>query len=218
MHARHPLLSRWFSQALQGVPRSTAKSPSILQQLSNASRLRQPFSTTTTATPKRTLPHLQRRILPGRIHTTIKGNGSFQRTQNRFFFSSRAKNAQSGQTPPSLSQRLKTLSKEYGWSALGVYLLLSAMDFPICFLAVRWLGVERIGRYEHMIVESAKDALQRVWPRSGEGETSEEASPAQEQTSEVEQKKPKGEASMFSIPLLSSKPTCVSFYKKGAVY
>ncbi|PKY01859.1 hypothetical protein P168DRAFT_292013 [Aspergillus campestris IBT 28561] len=193
MHPRHPLLSRWFSQAMQGVPRSpmsrttttAVKTPSILQQLSNASRLRQPFSTTAT---KRTTPHLQSRTLPGRIH--LKGNGSFQR---RFFFSSRAKNSSQSGPAPSLSQRLKTLSKEYGWSALGVYLLLSAMDFPICFLAVRWLGVERIGRYEHMLVESAKDAMQRVWPRSEEEAASEEA---QEQPSQEEQKK--GEASMLS--------------------
>ena len=176
---------------MQGVPRSpmttAAKAPSILQQLSNASRLRQPFSTAT----KRTTPHLQSRTLPGRIH--LKGNGNFQRSQNRFFFSSRAKSSSQSGSAPSLSQRLKTLSKEYGWSALGVYLLLSAMDFPICFLAVRLLGVERIGRYEHMLVESAKDALHRVWPRSEEEVAGEEASQAQGQPSEDQKK---GEASM----------------------
>lgn len=53
----------------------------------------------------------------------------------------------------SLSQRLRKLSREYGWSALGVYLLLSAVDFPFCFIAVRWLGTDRIGRWEHVIVE-----------------------------------------------------------------
>lgn len=53
----------------------------------------------------------------------------------------------------SLSQRLRKLSREYGWSALGVYLLLSALDFPFCFLAVRWIGAETIGRWESIIVE-----------------------------------------------------------------
>lgn len=53
----------------------------------------------------------------------------------------------------SLSQRLRKLSREYGWSALGVYLLLSALDFPFCFLAVRWIGTETIGRWESIIVE-----------------------------------------------------------------
>lgn len=59
------------------------------------------------------------------------------------------------QSPPpslSLSQRLRKLSREYGWSAFGVYLLLSALDFPFCFAAVRILGVERIGRAEKVVV------------------------------------------------------------------
>lgn len=53
----------------------------------------------------------------------------------------------------SLSQRLRKLSREYGWSALGVYLLLTALDFPFCFLAVRWIGTETIGHWESVIVE-----------------------------------------------------------------
>ncbi|KAL8642803.1 MAG: hypothetical protein Q9228_000543 [Teloschistes exilis] len=53
----------------------------------------------------------------------------------------------------SLSQRLRKLSREYGWSALGVYFLLSALDFPFCFLAVRWLGTDTIGRWESTIVD-----------------------------------------------------------------
>ena len=54
---------------------------------------------------------------------------------------------------PSLSQRLRKLSREYGWSALGVYMLLSALDFPFCFLAVRTLGTDRIGRWEHIALD-----------------------------------------------------------------
>ncbi|KAL8711365.1 MAG: hypothetical protein Q9220_004262 [cf. Caloplaca sp. 1 TL-2023] len=53
----------------------------------------------------------------------------------------------------SLSQRLRKLSREYGWSALGVYLLLTALDFPFCFLAVRLVGTDRIGHLESVIVE-----------------------------------------------------------------
>ena len=33
---------------------------------------------------------------------------------------------------------------------------LSALDFPFCFLAVRWLGTERIGQWEHAAVEWVK--------------------------------------------------------------
>jgi len=53
----------------------------------------------------------------------------------------------------SLSQRLKALSKEYGWTALAVYLGLSALDFPFCFLAVQVLGPERVGRAEHAVID-----------------------------------------------------------------
>ncbi|KAL8742966.1 MAG: hypothetical protein Q9190_004626 [Brigantiaea leucoxantha] len=63
----------------------------------------------------------------------------------------------------SLSQRLRKLSREYGWSALGVYLLLSALDFPFCFLAVRWLGTDRIGRWESAIVSTFWKLVQYPW-------------------------------------------------------
>lgn len=56
----------------------------------------------------------------------------------------------------SLSQRLRKLSREYGWSALGVYLLLTAIDFPFCFLAVRLVGTERIGYLESVVVDGFK--------------------------------------------------------------
>ena len=64
-------------------------------------------------------------------------------------------------SPPSLSARLKSLSKEYGYSALGVYLALSALDFPFCFLAVRTIGSDRIGEYEE-----AASARVRGWYNS----------------------------------------------------
>lgn len=47
----------------------------------------------------------------------------------------------------SLGERLKKLSREYGWSAVGVYFLLSALDFPFCYLFVRTLGTDRIGEW-----------------------------------------------------------------------
>lgn len=49
--------------------------------------------------------------------------------------------------PTSLGGRLKKLSREYGWSAVGVYFLLSAADFPFCYLLVKYLGTERIGEF-----------------------------------------------------------------------
>ena len=62
------------------------------------------------------------------------------------------------EAPKSLSQRLKDLSKEYGWTAVGTYFALSALDFPFCFLAVRSIGTERIAAVEHSVVEWIKRA------------------------------------------------------------
>lgn len=84
--------------------------------------------------------------------------------------------------PQSLSARMRKLSREYGWSALGVYLGLSALDFPFCFLAVRWLGTDRIGRWEHAVVEAFWHAVELVSPdmrpkkASSEAEASSEGS------------------------------------------
>ncbi|MCJ1451216.1 hypothetical protein MMC28_001552 [Mycoblastus sanguinarius] len=67
----------------------------------------------------------------------------------------------------SISQRFRKLSREYGWSAIGVYLLLSALDFPFCFAAVRYLGTDRIGHYEHVILEWVRamipDGVRETW-------------------------------------------------------
>jgi N-terminal acetyltransferase 2 len=97
-------------------------------------------------------------------------NKTYNQHKNPFFqqrFSSSSANASGQQTQTqsqSLSQRLKTLTREYGWSALGVYLTLSALDFPFCFAAVRLLGVERIGHYEHLIIENIKKLYYSVVP------------------------------------------------------
>jgi N-terminal acetyltransferase 2 len=66
--------------------------------------------------------------------------------------------------PLSLSRRLRKLSREYGWSALGVYLALSVLDFPFCLLAIRLLGTERVGRWEHAAYESVKTWLRVPFP------------------------------------------------------
>src|SRR3569833_3453067 len=65
------------------------------------------------------------------------------------FHSSRARRSQAGAKetaePQSLSARLIKLSRDYGWSAAGVYLALTVLDFPFCFLLVRIIGTDRIG-------------------------------------------------------------------------
>lgn len=67
----------------------------------------------------------------------------------------------------SLSQRLKKLSREYGWSAVGVYFALSLLDFPFCFLAVRLLGTERIGHYEDVVKHAFWSIVQLAFPDAG---------------------------------------------------
>ena len=72
------------------------------------------------------------------------------RGQRRNFHSSKARNSESKThestaEPSSLSARLKKLSREYGWSAVGIYFALSVLDFPFCFLLVRTVGTDRIG-------------------------------------------------------------------------
>ncbi|KAK3499018.1 uncharacterized protein B0T23DRAFT_368999 [Neurospora hispaniola] len=54
--------------------------------------------------------------------------------------------------PTGFSAKMKKLSKEYGWTAVGVYLALSVLDFPFCFLLVRTVGTEKIAHIEHVVV------------------------------------------------------------------
>jgi len=61
----------------------------------------------------------------------------------RPFHSTRARRAAA--EPTSFGARLKKLSREYGWTAVGVYMALTVLDFPFCFLLVRSVGTEKIG-------------------------------------------------------------------------
>lgn len=45
-----------------------------------------------------------------------------------------------------LSGRLKTLIKTYGWYALGVYIVLSTLDFGVAFAAINLLGAEYVSQ------------------------------------------------------------------------
>ncbi|OJJ71485.1 hypothetical protein ASPBRDRAFT_179931 [Aspergillus brasiliensis CBS 101740] len=198
--------------------------PSHLSRLfSQASRILQnapPASTTTTIrTSLSTSPLLSRAFgMPSRRALSFQTRNPSSASQIRFrsgqmqqpgnifrrsFFRSARSNssAQSQQQPPSLSQRLRALSKEYGWSALWVYLILSAVDFPLCFMAVRLAGVDRIGHYEHVISESVKGAVRKVWPPSEEEEKAAAALQSQaeqESAEEGEEKANGGEASLWT--------------------
>ncbi|KAE8358429.1 hypothetical protein BDV27DRAFT_137731 [Aspergillus caelatus] len=177
MSLRHLTMSRWLSQA-SGLEwhvlpsRLTRTNVQMTQPPASFNTFRRAFS----------LSADKNSFLSSRIRPRSSNMRNFSRTQQapvfrRFFSSSRSNSSpQSGQSG-SLSQRLKALSREYGWSALGVYLLLSAMDFPFCFAAVRFLGAEKIGHYEHVVVEAFKGAVGTVLPSVQEEHFNEQTDP-----------------------------------------
>ncbi|KAK0615883.1 hypothetical protein B0T17DRAFT_359540 [Bombardia bombarda] len=61
--------------------------------------------------------------------------------------------------PATLSAKLKKLSREYGWAAVGVYFSLSVLDFPFCFMLVRIVGTEKIAAIEHVVVTWVQKAI-----------------------------------------------------------
>ncbi|KAH8670965.1 hypothetical protein BX600DRAFT_457912 [Xylariales sp. PMI_506] len=87
-----------------------------------------------------------------------------QSSRRNFHRTSRLRDAVKGEAsdvkePQGLSAKLKKMTKEYGWTALGVYLSLSVLDFPFCFLLVRVVGTEKIGEIEHYVVSKVKQII-----------------------------------------------------------
>ncbi|KAK3685480.1 hypothetical protein B0T22DRAFT_219306 [Podospora appendiculata] len=89
-------------------------------------------------------------------------------TPRRPFHSSRPRRSQQSPNPSakadaaeptSLSERLKKLSREYGWTAVGVYLGLSVLDFPFCFLLVRVVGTDKIAEVEEIVVRNVQKVI-----------------------------------------------------------
>jgi Protein of unknown function (DUF1279) len=139
---------RVLRQALQSQPSVVRQS---FRQISRSSQ--QPFRSRTSP-----VPTISRAV---RSQQSSPFSHQFRRKIPRRFQSTQAGTSDANL---SLSQRLRKLSREYGWSALGIYLLLSALDFPFCFLAVRSLGTDRIGHWEHVILSYIKSAVK--WPLS----------------------------------------------------
>ncbi|KAK6510090.1 hypothetical protein TWF481_004802 [Arthrobotrys musiformis] len=71
---------------------------------------------------------------------------------SRYFSSSFSTTANGNGHSQTVGERMRALFKEYGMSAVGVYFLLSVLDFPFCFLFVKMVGTEKIAHYEHIIV------------------------------------------------------------------
>ncbi|KAH8119385.1 hypothetical protein DFH11DRAFT_1501009 [Phellopilus nigrolimitatus] len=66
-----------------------------------------------------------------------------------------------------LTQRLKHLIKAYGWYALGVYLVLSTLDFTVAFAAINVLGADQVFRVTHAIKDYASSFIHSTPPEPG---------------------------------------------------
>jgi hypothetical protein len=64
--------------------------------------------------------------------------------------------------PQSLGARMRKLSREYGWSAIGVYFALTALDFPFCYLFVRQMGTDKIGEFDSCLYYG-RSAVSCLW-------------------------------------------------------
>lgn len=74
-----------------------------------------------------------------------------------------------------MSDRMKAMSRKYGWIVVGIYLGLSVLDFPFCFLAVRWFGTERIAEVEHAIIDRFWGLVEKAVPSLKERREQKEA-------------------------------------------
>jgi hypothetical protein len=155
--------SRWLGEsALSAFPRVAFRSNAALRsrQLTRSFGILQPAHRAITHTPRTRCLRI----------VEAKRSAPFRQPTRKFW--AQSSKSSSNPTPhlgspepaPSLSQRLRKLSREYGWSALGVYFALSALDFPFCFMAVRLLGTERIGRWEHAVIGAFWDVVRIAFP------------------------------------------------------
>ena len=71
----------------------------------------------------------------------------------------------SSQAPQSLSGRLKYLIKSYGWYALGVYFVISTLDFGVAFAAIHLLGADHVAHITASIKNFFLDLVGRTPPK-----------------------------------------------------
>jgi hypothetical protein len=95
-----------------------------------------------------TCPNATRSLLKPRASPMRSTRRNFHNTSRRRDTKHSIKESSTKEAEPQgLSGRLKKLSREYGWTAVGVYLSLSVLDFPFCFLLVRIVGTDKIGEF-----------------------------------------------------------------------
>lgn len=148
------LPSRILRNQLHTTPfQRIAEHPLPKPRLQSPSPSSKPFSFTSRqyttllrSLPSKTTPKLKSQPRPQtilhRLRTSIR---NFSSTRTRL---NQKVTEQAGQTTAedtSLRGRLKKLSREYGWTVVGVYFALSVLDFPFFFLLVKAVGTERVG-------------------------------------------------------------------------
>lgn len=75
--------------------------------------------------------------------------------------------SQSHAPQPSLSQRLKHLIKSYGWYALGVYTVLTILDFGVAFAAINLLGARQVSQVTDTVKHIVHDIIHSKPPEPG---------------------------------------------------
>jgi N-terminal acetyltransferase 2 len=116
----------------------------------------------------RAIPRITAPLLPiaSRLRAISPTAASFP--QRRFFQNFPARLASSPPPSPStpllpnatLSQRLRHLFRTYGWYALGVYTILTILDFGVAFAGVNILGAEQA----EQLASAVKGMVMRFWP------------------------------------------------------
>ncbi|CUM51060.1 uncharacterized protein AC631_03230 [Debaryomyces fabryi] len=82
---------------------------------------------------------------------------SRQIPKNQFFKRFQSTLKSSKPAPPQAPNKpksLKHLMKEYGYAGLGVYLALSFIDLPICYVMVHSMGKDQIEYYENKVKQT----------------------------------------------------------------
>lgn len=79
------------------------------------------------------------------------GLAALRRPQGAARFAQIPRRFQSSQAAEKMN--FKQLAKKYGWVATGVYVGFSILDFPLCYLAVHSLGIDKFVDYEMKLRE-----------------------------------------------------------------
>ncbi|CCH43150.1 hypothetical protein BN7_2697 [Wickerhamomyces ciferrii] len=102
--------------------------------------------------------------IPLGIRQPIRANLRFKRFNSTK--SQGSSSSSSSGTGEKKKTGIKALIQEYGYSALAIYLGLSAIDFPLCFIAVHSIGEDKIHEYQ----DKAKEFI-GITPKEREPKT-----------------------------------------------